>query len=159
MLNRLRLELAFAGLILLVGLVGLHGALQLDTGWAADGPQAGYFPLRVSLILLAATLLVAASAWRARAALARVAVIDGEGGRRVLRFGLPILAYVAVAQFTGLYVATALYLLATIRLAGRSWGTALGVALGVTLAAFVVFERWFKVPLLKGPLELLLGLG
>jgi hypothetical protein len=32
------------------------------------------------------------------------------------------------------------------------------VAVGVPLVFFIVFERWFLVPLAKGPLERLLGL-
>ncbi|MCQ4160311.1 tripartite tricarboxylate transporter TctB family protein [Roseomonas sp. GC11] len=160
MVTRLQLELAFAALVFATGATGLAGALELDWGWASDGPQAGFFPFRVSLILMGAALLVALQAWRGRAALRRVVVVEGEGGGRVLRFGLPILGLVAVAQWLGLYVAMALYLLGSIRLGGRrSWGVALGVALGVPLATFVVFERWFQVPLLKGPLEILLGLG
>ncbi|TPG57726.1 tripartite tricarboxylate transporter TctB family protein [Roseomonas nepalensis] len=160
MLRRLHLELGFAACVFLVGLVGLRGTADLDTGWTSDGPQAGFFPLRVSLILMAASALVALNAWRARVALSRVVVVEGEGGARVLRFGLPILGMVLVAQWLGLYVAMALYLLGAIRFAGgRRWTVALGVAIGVTAVTFVVFERWFSVPLLKGPLEVMLGLG
>lgn len=160
MLRRLHLELGFAALVFLVGLAGLRGTAELDTGWASDGPQAGFFPYRVSLILMAASALVALNAWRARAVLSRVVVVEPAGGARVLRLGLPILGMVLVAQWLGLYVAMALYLLGTIRFAGgRRWAVALGVAVGVTAVTFVVFERWFSVPLLKGPLEVMLGLG
>lgn len=160
MLNRLQLEVGFAGLVFLVGAVGLWGTTDLDTGWAADGPQAGFFPFRVSLILMAAAALVLIQSWRRRAALARAVAVEAEGGRRVLRFALPILGMVLVAQWLGLYVAMALYLLGSIRfVGGRPWATAVAVAAGVTLATFVVFERWFSVPLLKGPLEVMLGLG
>ena len=158
--SRLHLELVFAAAVFAVGAVGLLGSLELDTGWGADGPQAGFFPFRVALILMAGAALVAAQAWRGRAALRVVPVADREGARRVMLFGLPILAMVALAQWLGLYAAMALYLAATIRLGGRrSWGTSLGVAAGVTVATFLVFERWFAVPLLKGPLEVALGLG
>lgn len=160
MISRLQLELVFAGVVFLVGLAGLYGSAELDTGWASDGPQAGFFPFRVSLILMAASALVAARAWRARIRLRPIVVAEREGGGRVLRFGLPIVATVLAAQWLGLYVAMALYLLVTVRFGGRRpWHTALGVALGVTVATFVVFEKWFSVPLLKGPLETALGLG
>ena len=160
MLRRLHLELGFAALVFLVGLIGLRGTAELETGWESDGPQAGFFPYRVSLILMAAAALVAVNAWRAREALSRTVMVEREGGARVLRFGLPILAMVLVAQWLGLYVAMSLYLLGTIRFAGgRRWPTALAVAIGVTAVTFVVFEKWFLVPLLKGPLEVMLGLG
>ena len=38
-----------------------------------------------------------------------------------------------------------------------SWAPTPGVARGVPLFFFLVFERWFLVPLPKGPLERLLG--
>jgi putative tricarboxylic transport membrane protein len=160
MLSRLHLELIFAGVIFLVGGIGLLGSMELNTGWASDGPQAGFFPFRVALILMATALLVALHSWRHREVLRRIPVADREGAVRVLGFGLPIIVMVALAQWLGLYVAMALYLLLTIRLRGhRPWSTSLGVALGVTLVIFMVFERWFQVPLLKGPLEVMLGLG
>ncbi len=34
---------------------------------------------------------------------------------------------------------------------------ATGVGVGVSLALFFMFERWFLVPLPKGPLEAMLG--
>jgi hypothetical protein len=33
------------------------------------------------------------------------------------------------------------------------------VSLGTAVVLYLVFEKWFKVPLPKGPLENLLGLG
>jgi hypothetical protein len=34
----------------------------------------------------------------------------------------------------------------------------LGVSIGVPLAFFLVFEKWFLVPLPKGPIENMLGM-
>lgn len=159
-LNRFHLELIFAAIVFLVGAVGLAGASGLNTGWSAGGPQAGYFPSRVALILMAAALLVVLQAWLDRRALVRVQVTDGPGLRRVLGLGLPMIGLVALAQWLGIYVSMALYLLFTIRFLGRrGWGTSLSVAIGVVVITFVVFEFWFKVPLLKGPLEVMLRLG
>jgi putative tricarboxylic transport membrane protein len=158
MLTRFHLELIFAAVVFAIGAVGLYGSLELDTGWASDGPQAGFFPFRVAIILMVGAVLVAIQAVRARAKLRSIAMTDHAGLRRIMWFGLPIIAMVGLAQWLGLYVAMALYLLATIRLGGkRPWHTSLGVAVGVTVVTFVVFERWFQVPLLKGPLEIMLG--
>ena len=38
------------------------------------------------------------------------------------------------------------------------WITVLLVALGVPVVTYIMFERWFLVPLPKGPLEDWLGL-
>ena len=145
-----RLELAAAGAIFLLGALALAGALEHETGWAAGGPQAGFFPFRLGLIIMAVSALVAGQAWRERARLRREAIATSEGGRRVLAFAAPILVYVVAAQWLGLYVATAAYLAASLRWQDkRRWSTSLAVALGVSAGAYVVFERWFQVPLLR----------
>jgi hypothetical protein len=37
------------------------------------------------------------------------------------------------------------------------WLTVAAVAVGVPVATFLIFERWFLVPMPKGPLETWLG--
>lgn len=160
MLSRFRLELIFAALVFVLGAIAVHGAADLDTGWAEGGPQAGFFPLRVGIVLMVAALAVGADAWRKRAELRFEISITPEGGRRVLAIGLPIIALVAVSQWLGMYVASALYLAGVIHWGGgRSWAVSAAIALGFTVATFVAFEQWFLVPLLKGPLEVWLGLA
>jgi hypothetical protein len=39
-----------------------------------------------------------------------------------------------------------------------SWLTVAAVAIGMPVIAYLIFERWFLVPLPKGPLEEWLGL-
>jgi len=56
-------EMVVAGVILLLGLVVVFDSRRVGAGWADDGPQAGYFPFYVGLVLCAAsawTLLRAA---------------------------------------------------------------------------------------------------
>ncbi len=61
-------------------------------------------------------------------------------------------------QWLGLYVSAALYIAVYMRWIGRhSWLAILGCALGTTVVAFLIFERWFLVPMPKGPLEFWLG--
>jgi hypothetical protein len=89
---------------------------------------------------------------------------------RVLAVLVPALLYVAAiggieigplkVHGLGLYVASALFLAGFMIVIGREaiW-KALLVAGVVPVFAFVLFERWFKVALPKGPLEAWLGLA
>ncbi len=38
------------------------------------------------------------------------------------------------------------------------WGLTLAIAIGMPVITYVMFEKWFLVPLPKGPIEDLLGL-
>ncbi len=65
----------------------------------------------------------------------------------------------AASVWLGFYVATILYLAGVMRVQGRyRWWMALAVAIGSAAFFYVVLEVWFKVPLLKGPLEAALGI-
>jgi putative tricarboxylic transport membrane protein len=70
----------------------------------------------------------------------------------------PAVGLVVAMQWTGLYVASALYIAVYMRWIGRHrWATVAALSLGVPVLTFLVFERWFLVPMPKGPLEAWLG--
>src|SRR5436309_5394676 len=65
---------------------------------------------------------------------------------------------VVLTQWIGLYVAASLYTGFYMRWIGRhTWLAVLAVAILFPLATFFVFEKWFLVPMPKGPLEAWLG--
>lgn len=138
------------------GGVVVFGALQHDVGWGVTGPGAGYFPLRIGLLLVGVALLLAL-----RQLLAGAAGRFAEHGaaRRVFALLLPTLALgVAIAPL-GAYLPMALYLLWMARFQARAgWPLALLVALGMPAGFFLLFETWLGVPLAKGPLEEALGI-
>jgi len=78
--------------------------------------------------------------------------------RQVLTVLWPMVVYVALIKFTGIYVASAILIGFFMARHGDHRPVTTGaVSIGVPLAFFLVFERWFLVPLPKGPLEALLG--
>ena len=148
-------DLITAALILALGVIVITDSLRLGAGWGIDGPRSGFFPfwLGTVLVLAAAALLV--QAWRRGA---RVPFVDRQKLRPVLIVLLPALGLVMVTEWLGLYVASALYLGGYMRaVGGHRWLTVMLVALGIPILTFLVFERWFIVPMPKGPLEAWLG--
>ena len=77
---------------------------------------------------------------------------------QVLAILAPMVVYVGLIYPLGIYVASALLIAYFMLRYGRyRWRLVLPVSLGVPLVFFLVFERWFLVPLPKGPLERMLG--
>ena len=152
-------ELVVAFGLFVVGVVVIVDSQRLGAGWADDGPQAGYFPFYLGLLVCAASVINFIQALRIRAEQDRVFVRADEF-KLVLSVFLPTLAYVGLIAWLGIYVASTLFIGFFMRWLGRyGWPMLIAVSVGVSVVFFCVFELWFKVPLPKGPLELWIGLS
>ena len=156
--SRRAAEIATACLTAGLGILVVVGATEFGTGWGDAGPDAGYFPFYVGILITAGSAVNLARAF-----------VDFRGSpapfltavqaRRVAAFFLPMAAFAVVASVLGLYVAAALYLCAVMRLqGGYRLPVAALVGVGTSVFFYLVLEVWFRVPLLKGPLEAWLGL-
>jgi len=148
-------ELVTASVLMLLGGVVLFDAVRLGFGWGPDGPRSGFFPFWLALIMVVVCGVILVQAAR-----------DGQGKSFVSRDQLdsvlkvlwPATAAVALMHFVGLYVASALYMGFYMRWVGRhSWVTVAAIALGISIGSFLIFEKWFLVPMPKGPFEHWLG--
>jgi hypothetical protein len=148
-------DLVTAAVLMLVGGVVMYDAVRLGIGWGTSGPGSGFFPFWLALIMLGTCLAITVQA--VRAAAGRVFVTRAAAGP-VLAVLAPAVAMVIATQVIGLYVASAFYLGLYMRAVGRhAWPTAVGLAVAIPLVTFLIFERWFLVPMPKGPLEAWLG--
>jgi putative tricarboxylic transport membrane protein len=148
-------ELVTASVLILLGSIVLFDAARLGFGWGPDGPRSGFFPFWLALIMVVVCVAIIAQAARRTE---NKSFVGREQLGSVLKVLWPALAFVALIRFVGLYVASALYMGFYMRWVGRhSWATVLLIALGVSIGAFLVFEKWFLVPMPKGPLEQWLG--
>ena len=158
LVTRLTLEIAVALLTVALGAIAVIGAYGHGIGWDDAGPQAGYFPFYIGIIIILASLgalVQAVIKHRNRKAI----FLTREQGGRILAFFGPMLAFVLLASFLGLYVALFLYLCgAMIVQGGYRPAKAIFISISSVLIFYCVFEIWFQVPLLKGPLEALLKL-
>lgn len=151
-------ELVTALILCGLGLLVITDSLRVGIGWADDGPRSGYFPFYIGMLLLASsgwTVVTTLLRWRSDtgtfAAHSQLAL--------VIAVAVPMVVHVVLIYFIGLYVASALLIAWFMVRHGRyRWPATLAVSVGVPVACFAVFERWFLVPLPKGPLEQLIGL-
>ena len=150
-----RADIITASLLMVLGGIVLFDAVRLGFRWGTDGPQSGFFPFWLATILLTSCGAIVVQALRRTS---DVPFVTREQLVPVLKVLLPATAMVFLIHFIGLYVASALYLGSYMRWAGRhSWISSLAVAVAVPLITFLVFEKWFLVPMPKGPLEAWLG--
>ena len=150
-------ELTVAILLMVFALGVLTDSVRVGIGWADDGPRSGYFPFYIGLLLLGAsatTVIKTLLKWK---------TLDAEFAKRlqlalVISVLIPMIVYVAAISFLGIYLASALLIGYFMRRHGKSgWLYSVAISVAVPLGCFLVFERWFLVPLAKGPLEQLLG--
>ena len=72
---------------------------------------------------------------------------------------IPSVIFVALIKYIGIYAASAAFIFVFMVLIGRENPLkAVGVSAFVPFALFMMFEKWFLVPLPKGPIEAWLGL-
>lgn len=158
LISRASMEVATALVTGGVGAAVIWGAAEHDIGWGDSGPGSGYFPFRIGILIILASLTNLVLALRRRGIGTEVFVTNAQM-RSVLAFGLPIFGFVVLSLFLGLYVAAILYLASVMIFQGGYRPLfAIGLAFAVAVAMRLIFPIWFKVPLLTGPIEALLGL-
>ena len=148
-------DLTTALILIAGGALVIWDSLRLGIGWGTDGPQSGFFPFWLAVLLVIACAVIGVQAHRRASARP---FVTREQLMPVLTTLVPTAGFVVLTQFLGLYVATALFMAFYMRWIGRySWVPVAVVSVLFPLAVFVIFEKWFLVPMPKGPLEAWLG--
>jgi putative tricarboxylic transport membrane protein len=150
-------EYGIALIFLIAGIVILWDSYRIGAGWGDRGPQSGYFPFRIGIIICVSAIAVMIETWRSNFELDESFVTRQEL-KPVLQVLIPIVGFVAVSQFLGMYVGGFLLIAGFMRLLGKySLFRCVAVATGVIGVTFWLFEIQFMVPLIKGPLEAMFG--
>ena len=145
--------------LLLLGVALLLGFdnWRSGAGWASDGPQSGYLPFYLCVILGGASLFGLCVVFMRRRDQEKTFVTRAQL-RRVLQVFVPTVLFCLATQFLGLYVASFLLISGFMRFVGKiAWWKSLLTAFVFTAAMFVTFDIAFDVIMPKGPLEAALG--
>jgi hypothetical protein len=143
--------------ILLLAFAALMAFDNWRTGmsWDESGPQAGYFPFYLSVILGAASLVGVVKGFRESGA---KPFVTRDQFKRVLQMFVPTFLFCLFTQWLGLYVASFILITGFMTLIGRIalWKSLLTAGI-FTAAMFITFEIAFDVIMPKGPLEAFFG--
>lgn len=152
-----KVEIGVALLCILLGFITIYGSIKVGIGWGPEGPKSGFFPFYIGVIIVLASL----------ANLAEIFIDKSEDRlfaewgqlRQVMSVLIPTTIYAVSIPYLGIYLASFILISGFMKWLGKyPWTITLAVAIGTPLALYMFFEKWFLIPLPKGPLENLLGL-
>jgi putative tricarboxylic transport membrane protein len=150
-------DLVVAIIIFLLGALVAWDSHRLGSSWASDGPQAGYFPFYIAMLIGISSAVVGVQSLL-RLKRDKQVFVERQQLKQVMVILLPSTVYVLAVQFLGIYVSSAVFICLFMRMVGHyTWLRSATVGVAVSVVTFPVFEVWFTIPLPKGPLEALLG--
>jgi hypothetical protein len=150
-------EVVVSLLLLAVAVTLGYDNWRTGIAWDSTGPQAGYFPFYLSVVLGGASLYGLATAFMARREVSETFVTRAQL-RRVMLVFVPTALFCLATQYLGLYVASFLLISGFMRMVGKIalWKSLLTAFL-FTVIMFVTFDIAFDVIMPKGPLEAAFG--
>jgi putative tricarboxylic transport membrane protein len=160
------MEIVVALVLLGGSAIVIYDCVRLGFGWQEGvGPASGYFPFWVASILgISSLVTIAAAIFNIIRQSDSEAFVALRPFGRVLAVLVPSIIYVALiggvaigpvdVPGIGIYVASAIFICAFMLVIGREGIIkSLSVAICVPVVLYLMFEKWFLVPLPKGPLE------
>ena len=154
-------DLVTASVLMLLGGIVVYDAVLLGVGWGNEGPRSGFFPFWLATLLVAISVVIFVQAWIRRS---DKPFVTREQFVPVLKVLLPIASFIILTDppgpwhGLGLYVSGGLYLGFYMRWVGRhSWPLVVALSIAVPLISFLIFDKWFLVPMPKGPVEAWFG--
>lgn len=154
-------EVAAALAFMVFGGLVVFDSRRLGAEWGSDGPQAGYFPFYIGMLICLSSAVNLVRAFNLGRDGAAPFVLWSQL-RMVLVVMVPCAIYVALIAnpwySLGVYEASIVFIAFFMRFLGKyGWGKITAVSIGTMVVFFLMFEVWFKVPLPKGPIEALFG--
>jgi hypothetical protein len=147
-----RADRVTAALLLALAVTFSAGALKFYPYSSEGGPGSGFLPFWLGAVMAALSLLMLLR--RPRSTDTGLEWLpDRAGAIRVIAVVAATIAFVALLNFVGMVLGTALYLAALIRFLGQHrWWVTLAVAAGAAGFNYLVFARWLRVPFPEGML-------
>ncbi len=153
-------EIAVALIVLGLGGLVVYDSVRLGFRWAADGPEAGYFPFYIGAFICISSVITLGQALFGKASGEHRIFVEWGPLKLVLSVLLPAGVFVLGIQVIGIYVAAAAYIAVFMVWLGKyGWGRSVFLGIAVSVVMFMMFEVWFKVPLFKGEYNPLSFLG
>ena len=141
-------DLAVTGAVVALGLFVIYEAVRLGPGWGDSGPQPGFFPFGLALMMSLAALGAFAQALVRKDSRpffeVRREVVD------LLKVGLPLALAIASVPWLGLYIMCTLYITLFAWWYGRfRWYLSLAAGPAVAVTLYLTLFRGFHISMPK----------
>lgn len=143
-------EIVVCLLLLALSVRVMMEGLRLGAGWSERGPQSGFFPFALALIMALGLVAAMVSAWRETAT--RPFFEAAEEWIDLLKVGVPAGLAVALTPSLGLYITSGLYVFAFMAWYGRfGWLQALLGGLLVPAGLYLLLRYGFNIAMPMSP--------
>jgi hypothetical protein len=138
-------ELGAIVCLLVLGVVLLSESIELGPGWGESGPQPGFFPFVLTVLLILGTLgVLYANVYRDPNLHAFFEV--SQEVTDLLRVGIPIVVAVVVIRWLGIYAGSGLYLAFFMAWYGRfRWHQALAGGILLPVIMWLALREGFNI--------------
>ena len=148
------IELGLAIFLFFLGCLVMYDSYRLGNAWGDDGPQSGYFPFYVGVLLSLSALGIIVQTilfWYRNQK-----DLFAEYGqlRLVGAVFIPTAVYICLLSNFGFYIWSSVFIAWFMKTLGKySWTKTILIPLTIALVSYLMFDIAFDVPLPKGPIE------
>ncbi|MFH1293245.1 MAG: tripartite tricarboxylate transporter TctB family protein [Pseudomonadota bacterium] len=146
-----RAELLWAAMFLVIAAIVIGESVRLGFGWEEYGPQAGFAPFWIGVLLLLSGGAVLLRGLRMKGS--DNFFVNRQGMWEASRIFLTSIMVTVGIVYLGVYIATIFYTVLFSRWLGRHrWPAVIAFAVITTLVVFYGMEKGLRIPMPKSPL-------
>jgi putative tricarboxylic transport membrane protein len=147
-----RADIITAVIILAFGVLVAADAISKGIGWAAEGPRTGFFPFVMAVLVVGGCVMVIRQAIKGTSSVkGNKRFVEPGGVKPIMIVIIPAVLMILLTEVIGLYLASMIYLVGYIKWAGNhTWRTSLLIGILVPLASYIVFDKFFLIPMPMG---------
>jgi hypothetical protein len=141
-------------LFMILSVIIMIECARLGFGWEEmSGPQAGFVPFYLALLMLLASIFIFYLAWKEGPKEDDTFFINREGMMEAVKIAATTLLFSILIIYAGVYFAMLIYAPVFVRFVGKhNWPTVIMFTIGVTLAIYFGMEVGLKIPLPRSPM-------
>ncbi len=139
---------------MILSVIVIAESVRLGFGWEeASGPQAGFVPFYLALLMLFASIFIFYLAWKSEKKDDDNFFVNKQGMMEAIKIAGTSLLFSIIIVYAGVYFAILIFSPIFVRWLGKhNWPTVIMFTIGITLAIYFGMEVGLKIPLPRSPL-------